>query len=469
MRRRAAGNGLLVILLIGTGVVTASASPTPGPAVPGGGGQAHAGLPPPGSTTPNGTSAAPQVDPTTQIQGIDIASYQHPNGAAINWTSVASSGVRTAYVKATEGTTYVNPYYAGDAAAAKRAGLFVGAYEFARPDSADPAAQADALLSAAPYGGDALTLPPMLDLEAPYPGSGVTGTCWGLTTARMSSWIQAFVAQIRARIGQPPLIYTTAGWWNQCTGANSSYGSLPLTIANWSSGPGPLPAGWSKYTFWQYSSTGSVPGISGNVDLDAFNGSLTDLQLLAGSPHTSQAPAAIYRGTSSLLFATGADGKLDQTTSNANGTWSAWFRPNPVGTISSAPAALNLPNGQVAVFATAPNQSVYEMRYIPGSGWSGWTRLGGPFASAPSAIYRGSSILVFATGTDGKLYQTTSNTDGTWSAWFAPNPVGTISSAPAALNLPNGQVAVFATAPNQSVQRMQYTPGSGWSGWGTIT
>jgi len=34
---------------------------------------------------------------------------------------------------------------------------------------------------------------------------------------------------------------------------------------------------WSSYKFWQYSSTGSVPGISGNVDLDVFNGNFLQL------------------------------------------------------------------------------------------------------------------------------------------------------------------------------------------------
>ena len=34
-----------------------------------------------------------------------------------------------------------------------------------------------------------------------------------------------------------------------------------------------IPAAWSYYTFWQHSDTGSVPGVSGDVDLDYFNGS----------------------------------------------------------------------------------------------------------------------------------------------------------------------------------------------------
>jgi hypothetical protein len=42
-----------------------------------------------------------------------------------------------------------------------------------------------------------------------------------------------------------------------------------------------VPAPWSTATMWQYSWTGSVPGIEGPVDRDAFLGSLAGLQALA--------------------------------------------------------------------------------------------------------------------------------------------------------------------------------------------
>jgi len=50
--------------------------------------------------------------------------------------------------------------------------------------------------------------------------------------------------------------------------------------------------GWDAWTFWQYSETGSVPGISGSVDLDYFNGSLSDLEALTDAPGGSLASAA---------------------------------------------------------------------------------------------------------------------------------------------------------------------------------
>ncbi|MDR0358902.1 MAG: hypothetical protein LBJ87_05485, partial [bacterium] len=98
-------------------------------------------------------------------QGIDIASFQHPNGAGIDWGQVAGGGYRFAYIKATEGNYYQNPYYGGDQAGAGGAGIFRGAYHFAIPNASDGATQADYVLDSAGYANDGMTLPPMLDME----------------------------------------------------------------------------------------------------------------------------------------------------------------------------------------------------------------------------------------------------------------------------------------------------------------
>src|SRR5581483_1568798 len=66
-------------------------------------------------------------------RGPDVSSHQHTHGHAINWRKVRRSGARFAFVKATEGASYTNPYFARDYAAAARAGLIRAAYHFARP------------------------------------------------------------------------------------------------------------------------------------------------------------------------------------------------------------------------------------------------------------------------------------------------------------------------------------------------
>ena len=47
--------------------------------------------------------------PSWALNGIDVASHQHPGGAAIDWTAVKQSGQSFVFVKATEGTSYTNP------------------------------------------------------------------------------------------------------------------------------------------------------------------------------------------------------------------------------------------------------------------------------------------------------------------------------------------------------------------------
>ncbi len=287
-----------------TGPSSARALPS-GPAVPGGGGRAHAGA------VPGAAPATPRAATTNAasypVNGIDVASYQHSNGAAIDWTAVAGSGVEFAYVKATEGTTYVNPYYQSDAQAAKQAGLYVGAYAYVRPDSNDAVAQADKLLTVAPVASDGRTLPPMIDIEWPYSGSGVSDACWGLTPTQMSTWLRSFVDRVHARIGRAPTIYTNNFWWDPCTGNNTTFGSSPLSIAHYNGSPTPLPLGWANWTFWQHTDAATVPGIVGGVDADVFNGSLADVGRLTGSPlvngkYLSYAYAAASRKGSAVYI-----------------------------------------------------------------------------------------------------------------------------------------------------------------------
>jgi GH25 family lysozyme M1 (1,4-beta-N-acetylmuramidase) len=212
-------------------------------------------------------------------RGVDVAAYQHPNGAAINWRRVARSGISFAAVKTTEGTYYRNPYARSDLAAARAAGLSVGAYAFAIPDGnggrSSPVAQADFLL--AYLGRLAASVPVMLDVEFnPYTG----GLCYGLRGSRMVTWVARFSAEVRAKTGRAPYIYTPQGWWNPCTGGSAALHRDPLWVPNYTTANHPaLPGGWTTWRIWQYSSSGTVPGIQdpGFTDLDRLQRGVTSL------------------------------------------------------------------------------------------------------------------------------------------------------------------------------------------------
>jgi len=236
----------------------------------------HPGIAPRASAQAAGSSAAP----ASTVQGIDVASFQHPNGAGVNWSDVAAAGYKFAFIKASEGSYYVNPYYASDAAGAQAADMFVAPYAFAIPNYSGGALQADYLLDNADYAPDGRLLPPILDIEYdPYVSQDGTNNCYGLTATQMVAWISAFTGEIQRRTGQLPVIYSTADWWDTCTGDSVAFAADPLWIANTEASAPAMPAAWQNWAYWQYTSAATVPGIS--VATDASYLSSTALELAA--------------------------------------------------------------------------------------------------------------------------------------------------------------------------------------------
>jgi GH25 family lysozyme M1 (1,4-beta-N-acetylmuramidase) len=215
------------------------------------------------------------------VNGVDVSSHDHPAGVALDWAARVVAGEEFVYVKATEGSTYVNPHFARDYAAAKAAGLYVGAYAFARPDRGDARSQARYLVENLGWNTDGRTLPPFVDLEWPY-FDGMDD-CWGLSPADMTRWIHDFLDEVEAALGVKPPIYTNVHWWNRCTGYSAEFADYPLDIASCQATPPTMPGWGDSWTFWQH----DIPscGRGGEVCADAFNGTAADLAALApGSP-----------------------------------------------------------------------------------------------------------------------------------------------------------------------------------------
>jgi GH25 family lysozyme M1 (1,4-beta-N-acetylmuramidase) len=238
------------------------------------------------------------------VPGIDVAAFQHPGGTPINWAAVAGGGYKFAAVKATEGNYYVNPWARTDLAAARKAGLYATAYHFAIPNAGGGAAQARYAVQNAGYVTGARMLPLMLDIEYdPYTGTDGTNECYGLSRTAMTAWLAAFTQTVRNLTGQLPVIYTTADWWDTCTGGSTAFGADPMWVAAYGFAKPPLPAGWRAWTFWQYTSTGTVPGVAspGSTDLSVFNTSLVGL-INPGS-QASRAGAKVSLGVGALATA----------------------------------------------------------------------------------------------------------------------------------------------------------------------
>lgn len=223
----------------------------------------------PGTMGASGTAGprrAPIVAerPAGTLPGIDVSHWQ----GAIDWGRVAASGQRFAFAKATEGRTYVDPMYATNKAGAEANGIAFGAYHFARPDDTpgDAIAEADHFVDTAQLGPGNLL--PVLDLER-------TG---GLSQEQVTQWILTWLGRVTERLGVRPIVYTSPNGWATRTGDTTAVveaGYTVLWVAHWGVESPRVPAeDWGGYgwTFWQYTDCGTVPGISGCVDLDWYRG-----------------------------------------------------------------------------------------------------------------------------------------------------------------------------------------------------
>ncbi|MEU0146919.1 lysozyme [Streptomyces sp. NPDC006288] len=243
---------LLLALPGAAGAADSSAFPERGTARMGQGVIAHDGQGGSGGST--GTAAV-------QTEGVDVSGHQ----GDVAWPALWSSGVRWAYVKATEGTYYKNTYFTQQYTGSYDVGMIRGTYHFATPDTTSGAAQANHFVdNGGGWSRDGRTLPGVLDIEwNPYGAQ-----CYGKTQAGMVAWIRDFVNTYKARTGRDPVIYTATSWWKDCTGNNAGFGATnPLWVARYNTTVGELPAGWGYYTMWQYTSSGPTVG-----DHNHFNG-----------------------------------------------------------------------------------------------------------------------------------------------------------------------------------------------------
>jgi len=232
------------------------------------------------ATTADAASAA--------VIGPDVSSHQHDGGAVVNWNAAVRGGASFAFVKASEGRTYVNPYFAGDISALRRLGVVRGAYHFARPNGttsaaivADAAAEASFFVRVAGSLNTVGDLPAVLDLEQ-------TG---GLNPAQLSLWAHTWLAATKKLTGRTPFIYTYVSFWRSQMRNSTGFTAYPLWLASYGV---PAPAkvgGWKDYTFWQYTSKARLAGVNRPVDMSVFNGSQAQLKALANyKPAVKPAP-----------------------------------------------------------------------------------------------------------------------------------------------------------------------------------
>ncbi|HSI50492.1 MAG TPA: GH25 family lysozyme [Ideonella sp.] len=202
-----------------------------------------------------GVTAPAPADAGAPIAGIDLSNWQ---GGAVDFSHLKAAGKSFVFIKATQGASVVDPDHAGNLQRARAAGIPVGSYHFYvtsdTPDSqfANFSAQVSAL-----QPGD---LPPVVDIEV-LSKQSLPG---------LSADLQRLLTLMAQRYGVKPVVYTGESFASEYLAGFSAY---PLWLAEYSGNPAPkLPLDWSQWTFWQYSQSGTVEGITGAVDLSRFNG-----------------------------------------------------------------------------------------------------------------------------------------------------------------------------------------------------
>lgn len=213
---------------------------------------------------------AGQSPSTHAVHGIDVSVWQ----GEIDWGTARAYGVSFAYLKATEGGDRVDAAFARNWRGAKAAGVPRGAYHFFYHCRA-AAEQARWFLRHVPK--DASALPPVLDME----WTPTSPTCPDKRPAAdVRRDAREFVRIVGSATGRRPVLYTTVDFYeeNQLWKVKGVDFWLRSTARHPSDAyPG------QHWLIWQYSATGRVPGIEGDVDLNAFQGGRGAFLAWAGS------------------------------------------------------------------------------------------------------------------------------------------------------------------------------------------
>lgn len=195
----------------------------------------------------------------TGLFGIDVSTW---NGT-IDWKQVAKSGVSYAIIRCGyRGTTYgslvEDNKFASNIKNASDAGIKVGVYFFTQAVSEAEAVE-EASMCLSLVEGYKLSYPIFVDVES---GSG-NARANGLSKEARTAIVKAFCKTI-SNSGYKAGVYANKNWLNTKLNANELT-AYTIWLAQYASAP---TYNTTRYDLWQYSSQGSIKGISGNVDLD---------------------------------------------------------------------------------------------------------------------------------------------------------------------------------------------------------
>jgi len=204
--------------------------------------------------------------PSDGVRGIDVSHYQ----GNVDWRRVAASGIQFSYVKSSEGLNVPDKNFAANYGGSLDAGLLTGAYHFFLPNY-DPARQAASFLKNVPRLATGALLP-CVDVEA-------TG---GQSPAAIVAAVQIWLDTVAQKLGVAPMIYTGAWFWNPHMAGSTQFNHYFSWISDYRGSAKPdVPVGLDLWAFWQFTSKGQVPGVTGPCDLNRFRTTIDELKAMA--------------------------------------------------------------------------------------------------------------------------------------------------------------------------------------------
>lgn len=212
------------------------------------------------------------------MKGIDISN----NNGHVCFTGVRDSGIEAVYMKATEGTTFVDATLNDNYTRSKDAGLKVGFYHFL-VGSSEPETQAENFYNQ--INDKTNDLIPMLDVEVIF--------------ENLMDYVHRFIYKFKELCNLPIGIYTYSGFMENL---DSSISELILWEANYNNDPWNLPKNciWNSRAGHQYTEKGQVNGVDGNVDMNEFNDAILVEEKSTGFVRTDYLPNG-YRGDNSFV------------------------------------------------------------------------------------------------------------------------------------------------------------------------
>lgn len=177
--------------------------------------------------------------------GIDVSAWQN----VIDFGEVKSEGVKIVYIKASEGTTYIDPYFERNYQKAKENGLYVGAYHYVRARNIKQAMN-EAEFFASVIDGKTMDCKLAMDFES----------FGNLNKENINSIALAFLETLKRITNKEVLVYSnTYNARNIFSGEITKY---PLWIAQYGVSKPTINGNWNTWVGFQYTSQGNIKGIS---------------------------------------------------------------------------------------------------------------------------------------------------------------------------------------------------------------